>query len=276
MPVALGNRDSTSECGLLLVGHGTRDERGLAEFGDLARQVAALATDFQIEPCFLELAQPDIPTAIGRLIDRGVRKIIVAPLMLFAAGHAKRDIPRAVEEALRVQQPPALPGVLDSQVAVTYLPALECNEQILELSRQRFTEALAGKPPVDAADTLLLLVARGSSSPDATAMMHHFAELRSESTPAARVDVCFVAKAQPALEAALAGASQSRFRRIIIQPHLLFTGQVVEEVRHAVSAAAASNRDAQNREWIVTQHLGPSPLVAEAIIASAVCAIGLT
>jgi sirohydrochlorin cobaltochelatase len=257
---------------LLLVGHGTRDERGLAEFRDLARQVTALATDFQTEPCFLELAQPNIPAPIGRLIDRGVRQIIVAPLMLFAAGHAKRDIPHAVEEALRVQQPPRLPGILDSQVAVTYLPALECNQQILDLSRQRFAEALANKSKIDPADTLLLLVARGSSSPEATAMMHRFAELRSESAPAARVEVCFVAKAQPSLESALPNASQSHFRRIIVQPHLLFTGQVLEEVRHAVSAAAASNSDPQTREWILTQHLGPSPFVARAILEAAVIA----
>jgi len=276
MPVALENRVSKGDCGLLLVGHGTRDEQGLAEFHDLARQVAALASDFQIEPCFLELAQPDIPTAIGRLVDRGVHQIIVAPLMLFAAGHAKRDIPLAVEEALRnqrsgfrVQQPPAPPGDFHSTLAVTYLSALECDQRIVDLSRQRFDEALARKSLVDPADTLLLLVARGSSSPEATAMMHRFAALRSESTPAARVEACFVAKAQPSLEVALASAAQSRFHRIVVQPHLLFTGQVLEEVRRAVSAAA-SNKDSQKRQWIVTQHLGPSPLVAKAIAEAAI------
>jgi len=276
MAVALGNRDSISECGLLLVGHGTRDEQGLAEFHDLARHVTALAGGFLVEPCFLELAQPDIPAAIERLVNRGVRQIILAPLMLFAAGHAKRDIPRAVEEALRIHgsalgvQPQAPPGDLSPTLAVTYLPALECNQQILDLSRQRFDEALADKPKIDPAETLLILVARGSSSPEATAMMHRFAALRGESTPVARVEVCFVAKAQPGLESALAGAAQSRFHRIIVQPHLLFTGQVLEEVRHAASAAAASSRDALKRQWIVTQHLGPSPLVARAIAEAAV------
>jgi len=279
MAVALGNRGCPSDCGLLLVGHGTRDERGLAEFHDLARHVAALAGSFVVEPCFLELAQPDIPAAIGRLVDRDVHQIIVAPLMLFAAGHAKRDIPRAVEDALK---PPAPPGVLDSAASAyrlpptAYLSALECNQQILDLSRQRFDEALAGTRPVDAADTLLLLVARGSSSLEATTMMHRFAELRSKSTAAARVEACFVAKARPSMEESLAQAPRSGFRRIVVQPHLLFAGQVLEEVRLAVSAAAASNNDAQKREWIVTQHLGPSPLVAEAIITSAVCEGGLT
>jgi sirohydrochlorin cobaltochelatase len=282
MAVALGNGDSKSECGLLLAGHGTRDERGLAEFHDLARQVAAVAGNFLVEPCFLELAQPDIPAAIGRLVERGVGQIIVAPLMLFAAGHAKRDIPRAVEEAARVASGQWAVGSVSqlrhdlksNPVTVSYLTALECNPRILELSRQRFDEALAGKPAVDPADTLLLLVARGSSSPEATSMMHRFAELRSKSTAAARVEACFVAKARPSLEESLAQAARSGFRRIVVQPHLLFAGQVLEEVRRAVSAASASNNAAEKHEWIVPQHLGPSPLVAsaisEAVIASAI------
>jgi sirohydrochlorin cobaltochelatase len=251
-----------------LVGHGTRDERGLAEFHDLARQVTALASGLHVEPCFLELAQPDIPTVVGQLADRGVRQLSVAPVMLFAAGHAKRDIPRAVEEALRVR---------GSGFRVQQLPALECDGRILQLSVQRFHEALDGKPGVDPSKTLLLLVARGSSLPEATAMMHRFAELRSESTPVARVEVCFVAKAQPSLEESLAQAARSRFHRIIVQPHLLFTGQVLEEVRQAVLTAAASTNGAPKRQWIVTQHLGPSPLVAKAIAEAAIsCTSGTT
>jgi len=264
MGVALGNRGSVGDCGLLLVGHGTRDERGLAEFHELARQVTALASGFQVEACFLELAQPDIPTAVGRLIDRGVRQLTVAPLMLFAAGHAKRDIPCAVAEGLRVRGSGFRSRTRLGEVQ--QLPALECDGRILQLSAQRFHEALDGKPGVDPSKTLLLLVARGSSSPEATAIMHRFAELRSESTPVVRVEVCFVAKAQPSLEESLAQAARARFHRIIVQPHLLFTGQVLEEVRQAVSAVAATNNDAPKREWIVTQHLGPSPLVAEAIV----------
>ena len=272
MPVALGNRVSKRECGLLLVGHGTRDPRGLAEFHDLSRQVAALAHGFHVEPCFLELAQPDIPTAVGGLIERGVRQISIAPLMLFAAGHAKRDIPQAVEKAVAAQMGSGEWGMgngrnLNSnQIPINYLPALECDPRILELSGQRFGEALAGKPTVDPAETLLLLVARGSSSPEATAMMHRFAELRSKSTPVACVEVCFVAKAQPSLETTLARALDSSFRLIIVQPHLLFAGQVLEQITYCVEKAGAGDNSRLQREWILTGHLGPSPLVAQALV----------
>jgi sirohydrochlorin cobaltochelatase len=300
MPVALGNHDSRRDCGLILVGHGTRDERGLSEFRCVAQQVANLADEFLVESCCLELAMPDVPTAVRRLVERGARRLIVAPLMLFAAGHVKRDIPRAVQQALvketsndaffafrRAQSEGWAPST-SNEFAIKYLPALECDLRILQLSEQRFNEALAGNPEIDPADTLLLLVARGSSSPEATAMAHHFAELRAQSASAARVEACFVAKAQPSLESALAQASRSRFSRIVFQPHLLFAGQVLEEVKqvverirvHGASLAAgtrdsSADHDSLNREWILTAHLGTSPLIAKAIGESATAAMQL-
>ncbi len=58
--------------GLLLVGHGTRDPRGLAEFQTIARQVAELADGFLVEACYLELAEPSIAAAMRQLL-RAVR-----------------------------------------------------------------------------------------------------------------------------------------------------------------------------------------------------------
>ena len=92
--------DKLSRKGLLLVGHGTRDPAGLAEFREVAGKVAELAPEFRTEACFLELAEPDIGTAVGRLLEARIERLIVAPVLLFSAGHAKRDIPAAVEAAV--------------------------------------------------------------------------------------------------------------------------------------------------------------------------------
>ncbi len=72
--------------GLLLVGHGTRDARGLAEYQAIARQVAELADGFSVEACYLELAEPSIATAMQRLLEAGVRRVTVAPLLLVSRG----------------------------------------------------------------------------------------------------------------------------------------------------------------------------------------------
>src|SRR5258707_5141020 len=90
------NRDDHG--GLLLVGHGTRDAAGLDEFAVVVERVRVAASE-PVEGCFLELARPTIGEGLARLVDRGVRRVTVVPVLLFAAGHAKRDIPAAVEEA---------------------------------------------------------------------------------------------------------------------------------------------------------------------------------
>jgi sirohydrochlorin cobaltochelatase len=273
--------------GLLLVGHGTGDERGLAEFQSVAAQVAELATEYHVEPCYLEIAQPDIPTAVQRLLDTGVRELTVAPLLLFAAGHALRDIPAAVESVVSRQWPVASGqktegGNQESDISfpiphstfsilIQQLPALECHPKIVELSAQRFNEALAGQPIVEPADSLLLLVGRGSSYPSAIAEMQRFAKLRTELTPVGQVECCFVAIAKPTLAEGLELAAKSKFRRIVVQPHLLFAGQVLDEIGQAVAGhkAEGGRRKAEgfdSQEWILAPQLGPSPLVAEAVL----------
>ena len=158
MPEAFPNGSKPADRGLLLVGHGTRDAEGLAEFASLARLVMERLPEFVVEPCFLELAEPDISTAVDRLMDRGVWQLTVAPLLLFAAGHAKRDIPMAVTAAIKAHGGP-------NDLQIVQLPPLECHARIVELSTQRFNEALRDRRLVPSDDTMLLLVARGSSYP---------------------------------------------------------------------------------------------------------------
>jgi sirohydrochlorin ferrochelatase len=237
--------------GLLLVGHGTRDAAGLSEFAALVERVRAVASQ-PIEPCFLELARPTIGEGFARLFDRGVRRITVVPVLLFAAGHAKRDIPAAVAEAAARH-----PGLTIRQAG-----ALECHEQVLALSARRFEEAIAGKPSVEAHQTLLVMAGRGSLDAEATAEMHRFARLRAERTPVGRVLTCFLAMQTPSLAEGLAEAAASGFPRIVVQPHLLFSGQLYDEVR----AAVESYRRQSRHDWLVTSVLGPEPELAFAVM----------
>lgn len=223
------------------------------EFFAVVEQVRRLASDVIVEPCLLEIAQPDIDAGVRRLLAKGVNQIVVSPVLLFAAGHAKRDIPTAVGAALE--------GT--SGIAVSQTAALECEPGIVELSAQRYAEAIEGQPPIAPEETLLLLVGRGNSDPTAIAQMYRFASLRAEGSRLGKVEVCFVAMAQPDLETGLRLAAESSARRIVVQPHLLFTGQVLEEIDAAVAARAAQD---PGRQWLVTRHLGPSPLVAQSLV----------
>src|SRR5437868_9981512 len=143
---------------LLLVGHGTREAAGLDDFAALVAKIRS-ATDRPVESCFLELARPTIAEGFARLAERGVRRVTVVPLLLFAAGHAKRDIPAAIAEA--AARYPAM--------TIQQTGALELHERVLALSARRFEEALARAPNVDPRQTLLIMVGRGSRDEKATA-----------------------------------------------------------------------------------------------------------
>src|SRR6516225_1745306 len=140
---------TSAKRGLLIVGHGTRDHAGLDEFGSLVQMIRA-KSDSPVEPCFLELARPTIPEGLARLAEQGAQHIIVAPLLLFAAGHAKHDIPSAVGEATG-----QYPNMTVEQAA-----PLESHEQVLELSTRRFNEAIPSRPTHDPEQTMLIMIGR--------------------------------------------------------------------------------------------------------------------
>jgi sirohydrochlorin cobaltochelatase len=256
----------SAKLGLLLVGHGTRDAAGLAEFRELERLLVERAGELPVSACFLELAEPTIATGIEALLARGVQQLVIAPLLLFAAGHAKRDIPEGVSAALQElsQTVPAAKTV----PIVAQLPPLACHAKLLELSALRYREAKPlgehrRREGFSASPEILILVGRGSSDTSAQADLQRFAQLRAEQLLGVQVQACFYALAEPRLGATLASAANSDAGRVVVQPHLLFEG----EVRQGIAALAEKYavRAADRQQWLLCEPLGPHRLLAEAL-----------
>lgn len=239
---------------VLLIGHGTRDPRGQAEFHALTEEVRRLLPQQQVEACFLELAEPTIAQAVRRCAGTGVGRLVVVPVLLFEAGHAREDIPRALAEAAEP---------LGLQWRQTR--SLGCAQPMLELSSRRFRSALAEVPGPTAAasDTLLLMVGRGSRDPQANAQMLRFTRLRWERDPTGWHETCFLAMTQPRLERALEMVARLPLPQIVVQPHLLFSGELLSAVQQSVEAA---RRKWPDKAWRLTAHLGPDRLVAQAVV----------
>ena len=124
--------------GLLLVGHGTRDPGGVAELIKLADLVDSRLPDVAVRLGCLEFAQPTIQEALSLLIAKGVDSLVVVPVLLFAAGHAKHDIPQAIIESF------------SGGVTIPYVQAahLGTHEQVIAQSAARYQETLSQVAPL--------------------------------------------------------------------------------------------------------------------------------
>jgi sirohydrochlorin cobaltochelatase len=234
--------------GILVVGHGTRSPKGTEQFFALVSQLAQRMAPVPVEAALLELQQPDIAAGIERLARQGVRGVTVLPLLLFAAGHARRDIPHVVAAAMARCNGQDIDAVQASH--------LGCHPAIVELSARRFNEAVAGRLPVPAGETCLLLVGRGSYDESATAAMQEFARLRQLALGDLHTEVAFLAMARPALTDILPRLAETSFRRIIVQPHLLFDGELVDSIDKQVGLA---KHQRPHKDWIITPLLGDQP-----------------
>lgn len=261
-----GVSDSFRGRGVLVVGHGTADPVGAAETRAVAVGVAARLPGVPVELGFLEVIGPSIGESLARLAKRGCREVVAAPLLLFAAGHAKRDIPAAVAAA-----------AAELGIAVRQAEPFGLDEDIVALASRRRRQALATRTPLPGAEQAVVVVGRGSSDPDAVPQLQRFVEATLPAEPAPRPQrlvLGFVAAARPTVPEALAAAADpglGHVRRIVVQPQLLFRGHVEEQVTAAVRSARSSWPAI---EWVQAARLGPDPLVSRAVVRLAAAACG--
>jgi sirohydrochlorin ferrochelatase len=233
---------------ILIVGHGSRDPDGIREFLDLARAFAAHRPGQRVAISFLEFARPTLQEAIDQLVAEGAGTIVVLPGVLMAAGHAKNDL--ASEVRLARQRYP--------HVAVHMGSPLDVDADLLRLCRLRYQEAIAHRPH---AETLLLLVGRGSSDPDANSNIAKVARFLQEGYPTAWASWAYTGIAHPLVEEALPVCARSGFPRIVVQPYFLFAGVLLKRIYEQV---ARWQQERPDLEIIATPHLQAHPFLIEA------------
>jgi sirohydrochlorin ferrochelatase len=138
---------------LVALAHGSRDPRSAATIKALVGEVRAMRPDLKIEAAFLELSKPSFTTVVDKLVRAGHEEIVVVPLLLTEAYHAKVDVPTAVAEA----------QARHAGLKVRATPVLGLEPRFLEVLDLRLREALraARVRELDA----LVLAAAGSSDP---------------------------------------------------------------------------------------------------------------
>lgn len=79
--------------GILLFAHGSRDARWREPVEAVARRVAERDPAAQVACAYLELVEPDLPTAAAQMVRDGAAEIRVVPLFLGIGKHVREDLP---------------------------------------------------------------------------------------------------------------------------------------------------------------------------------------
>lgn len=89
---------------IVLFAHGSRDPLWHRPIEAVAMCIRQRTPSVPVACAYLELSQPDLPTAVAQLLDQCVTHITIAPLFLGVGRHAREDLPLLVS-ALRQQFP---------------------------------------------------------------------------------------------------------------------------------------------------------------------------
>ncbi|HET8559573.1 MAG TPA: CbiX/SirB N-terminal domain-containing protein [Marmoricola sp.] len=84
---------------LIALAHGSRDPRSSATIEALVGEVRSLRPDLRVEAAFLELSKPRFDKVVDKLVRAGFDEIVVVPLLLNEAHHARVDVPSVVAQA---------------------------------------------------------------------------------------------------------------------------------------------------------------------------------
>ncbi|OQP05637.1 sirohydrochlorin chelatase [Geobacillus sp. 46C-IIa] len=225
---------------ILYVSHGSRIAAARDEAARFVERCKA-AIDIPIqELCFVELVEPDIVTGVDRCVAQGATRVIVIPLLLLSAGHAKHDIPAALERAKR--RHPSLEITCGTPFGV--------HETMIDIIIDRISEQAT---PLDD-KSMILLIGRGSSDPDTKRDIAAIARRLKEKTNVPHVDVCFLAAIRPTLDEGLKQANASTYQRVFVVPYLLFTGVLMKTIEQKLEALPVSPQ-----QWHLCSYLGYHP-----------------
>jgi len=239
--------------GVMLCGHGSRNTRAVDEFAHLAELLRARLPGVPVEYGYLEFANPVIHQGLDKLRATGVERILAVPGMLFAAGHAKNDIP----------------SVLNTYAAkaganVQYGRELGVDLKMLRAAGDRIEEALSAAPSdIPRHETLLVVVGRGASDPDANSNVAKVMRLLWEGMGFGWGEVAYSGVTFPLVAPALQHAARLGYKRIVVFPYFLFTGVLVNRIYDAVDDAAAAHPEI---EFLKAPYLNDHPLVVDTFV----------
>jgi sirohydrochlorin cobaltochelatase len=239
-----------SKTGIILCGHGTRSSEGVMEFMELAKKIAVLHPDFEVEYGFLEFHKPDFEEALQNLITKGVITVIVLPAFLFTGIHLQYDIPLAFSNLAEKYR--GVKILMARQIGVC--------DQLVELidklvsSQDHYLN--------DHSESCLMLAGVGASMKEANADLAKLTRLAWEQSGFGYASYSFVSKlTKPSVEDGLKLLELLPFNKIYIVPVLFFSGFYLQNIYMAVESFKKNTK----KEIVFTKPFGDDELILHAL-----------
>ena len=236
--------------GVLICGHGSRNRLAVEEFAQMVEALRPKLAPMPVEHGYLEFARPILRDGLEALRKQGVTRVLAIPAMLFAAGHAKNDIP----------------SVLNTYTAETGLPIdygreLGVDRLMVAAAGARVRQCLdAAATDVPLSETLLVVVGRGSSDPDANSNVAKVTRMLVEGFGFGWGETVYSGVTFPLVEPGLRHVIRLGFRRIVVVPYFLFSGVLVSRIRQHTERVADDHPEV---EFLSAGYLGQHPLVVD-------------
>ncbi|MCV6587674.1 MAG: sirohydrochlorin chelatase [Marinobacterium sp.] len=218
----------------MICGHGSRDKEAEREFGKVAQGLKKRFPDLPVEYGFLEYSAPNIHMGLNRLVDAGCEQILAVPGMLFAATHAKNDIPSVLTTFEEKNE----------GLEVTYGSELGLHPAMIEAFQARIYESLgldSQNPPENLYDTLLVVVGRGTSDSWANAEAAKLTRIVNENMGFGWADTVYSGVTYPSVGVGMEKLLKLGYKRVVVAPYFLFTGRLIKRIYGYVDKVAAEN-----------------------------------
>lgn len=240
--------------GVMICGHGSRSKSAVDEFAVLAEKLPAfLPDDWMTDYGYLEFANPVIRDGLDNLREAGCERILAVPGMLFAAMHAKNDIPTVLNTY-----------AAKHGIEVSYGRELGVDPKMIAAAASRIEDAVAqanadhGDLPLE--ETCLVVIGRGASDPDANGNVAKIARMLQEGMGFGWCEIGYSGVTFPLVEPCLQHAARLPYKRIIVFPYFLFSGILIDRIYGFTDQVAAEHPDLQ---FVKAGYLGDHPKVLE-------------
>ena len=211
-----------------------------------------LPSGIPVEYGFLEFADPTLTEALDRLRNLSVKKVLAVPAMLFAAGHAKNDIPSLLNNYSN-----------KTGLTIKYGRELGVDSLMISASGARIQEVIEDSSTLPNSETLLLVVGRGSSDPDANSNVSKITRMLVEAFGFGWGETVYSGVTFPLVASGLKYVVRLGFKRIIVFPYFLFSGVLLKRIRNHTQIVANENPQI---EFLSCNYLGSHPLVVETFL----------